>query len=56
MPASPVVAFRFDPELLERIDEQARDEHRTRPNMVERMALTYLEPVVGDNRESKAPA
>jgi hypothetical protein len=44
MSASPVVAFRFDPDLLEPIDEQARDEHRTRRNMVERMALSYLKP------------
>jgi hypothetical protein len=29
--------------VLERIDERARAEHRTRRNMLERMALTYLE-------------
>jgi predicted transcriptional regulator len=43
MPASPVVAIRCEPELLERIDERARAEHRTRRKMLERMALTYLE-------------
>jgi predicted transcriptional regulator len=55
MPASPVVAFRFDPDLLERIDERADAEHRTRRNMVERMALSYLEPVkYQDDRETEA--
>jgi predicted transcriptional regulator len=43
MPASPVVAFRFEPELLERVDERADAEHRSRRNMLERMALSYLE-------------
>jgi predicted transcriptional regulator len=56
MPASPVVAFRFDPELLERIDERADAEHRTRRNMVERMALTYFEREDGEPIESKAAA
>jgi predicted transcriptional regulator len=43
MPASPAVATRFERELLERVDDVARAEHRTRSNLLQRAALLYVE-------------
>jgi hypothetical protein len=34
--------FRFDPDLIERIDAQGRAENRSRTNMLEVMAMDYL--------------
>lgn len=58
MPASPAVATRFERELLERVDDVARAEHRTRSNLLQRAALLYVEHAErgAEDAEPKAAA
>lgn len=43
--------FRFDPDLIARIDAQARREQRSRTNMIEVMASDYLRECAGQDTE-----
>jgi predicted transcriptional regulator len=54
--ASPPVATRFEPKLLERVDDVARAEHRTRSNLLQRAALMYVEHAVCGDAEREATA
>jgi predicted transcriptional regulator len=56
VPASPAVGVRLDPELLERVDDVARAEHRTRSNLVQRATLLYIEQAERDENDSRPEA
>jgi metal-responsive CopG/Arc/MetJ family transcriptional regulator len=56
MPASPAVATRFEPKLLERVDDVARAEHRTRSNLLQRAALMYVEQAERDEDDPSEAA
>jgi predicted transcriptional regulator len=57
MPANPVLAFRCEPELAERIDDRARAEHRSRSNLVQLAVQRYVQQAERDaEQEPKAAA
>ena len=56
MPASPVLAFRCEPELVEQIDDRARAEHRTRSNLVQLAVQRYVQQAEADTERDPRPA
>ena len=56
MPASPVLAFRCEPELVEQIDDRARAEHRTRSNLVQLAVQRYVQQAEADAERDRRPA
>ena len=56
MPVSPAVGVRLDPELLQRVDDVARAEHRTRSNLVQRATQMYVEQAERDEDDPQSEA
>jgi metal-responsive CopG/Arc/MetJ family transcriptional regulator len=56
VPVSPAVGVRLDPELLQRVDDVARAEHRTRSNLVQRATQMYVEQAERDEDDPQSEA